>query len=73
MWVSLSGYGDFDTAFLDSIHLHSTEYGPCCFSPEYAVVGSVVRGFGNMKVKTLYGLISLLLVDTNVFFSSFGS
>ncbi|KAG5010123.1 hypothetical protein JHK87_018638 [Glycine soja] len=63
MWVSLSGYGDFDTAFLDSIHLHSTEYGPCCFSPEYAVVGSVVRGFGNMKVKrmreTLYS--SLLL------------
>ena len=74
MWVSLSGFGDFDTAFLDSIHLLSTECGPCCFSPECAVVGSVVRGFGNMQVKTLYGLISLLIADTDVIFSSsFGS
>ena len=33
-----------------------------------------MRGFGNMQVKALYGLISLLLADTDViFFSSFGS
>ncbi|KAG5022839.1 hypothetical protein JHK82_018739 [Glycine max] len=64
--VATVRYGDFDTAFLDSIHLHSTEYGPCCFSPEYAVVGSVVRGFGNMKVKTLYEWWLEKLVDISL-------
>ena len=61
-----SDFGDFDTASLDSINLLSTECGPYCLSPECAVVGSVVRGFGNMQVKILYGLISLLLADTHV-------
>ncbi|RZC28162.1 ABC transporter B family member 26, chloroplastic-like isoform X2 [Glycine soja] len=61
-------FGDFDTAFLDSIHLLSTECGPCCFSPECAVVGSVVRGFGNMQVKTFgirgcfFGIANMILV-----------
>ena len=60
MWVSLSGFGDFDTAFLNSIQLHSTECKPCYFSQECAVVDSAMRGFGNMR------LLSLLCVALGI-------
>ncbi|KAL3031587.1 hypothetical protein AAZX31_02G037000 [Glycine max] len=61
-------FGDFDTASLDSINLLSTECGPYCLSPECAVVGSVVRGFGNMQVKIFgirgcfFGIANMILV-----------
>ncbi|KAG4938649.1 hypothetical protein JHK84_044901 [Glycine max] len=46
-------FGDFDTAFLNSIQLHSTECKPCYFSQECAVVDSAMRGFGNMRLLIL--------------------
>ncbi|KAL5122495.1 ABC transporter B family member 26, chloroplastic [Glycine soja] len=66
--VAAVHFGDFDTASLDSINLLSTECGPYCLSPECAVVGSVVRGFGNMQVKIFgirgcfFGIANMILV-----------
>ena len=59
IWDVFSGYGDFDTAFLDGVDLLGAGCGDCGFPSECASFGSVLCNCGNMQVKILYGLISL--------------
>ncbi|XP_017419023.1 ABC transporter B family member 26, chloroplastic isoform X2 [Vigna angularis] len=61
-------FGDFYSAFLDGVHFLGTGCGPCCFSSECTLVGSVVRDFGNMQVKIFgirgccFGIANMILV-----------